>query len=403
MACFICWTCSGSGAGSAFLCEVLDGGDVRELAWKDEILHDEQTSRVRIKSVWVVGSYAKGSLDCGDLDLVFAVESLQGFVPSARRIAKSFFGALPRVRCYDGTPEKNSSNAAFEDAVLVWAPGQDWRTALDEIKPDLAAGRAARDIDALRLRGEQLRMDVEDMRELVRLRDDGQLAWQFYSIDKADLDSLANDDITEQESELLECCNRWLGGQSRQLAAAIVRFLRMTDPNWRAVEYLDRTSFLCGGTEFRLGRPAFRPTEFDELNRWRVALVPHWSGRGPNGVLLLSRGAQHPVMLQFEGLRPFLAAEDHKGVMGVMNWAKEGEQDRAKVLGLFNMRDEAHEAPTPVRQIATADELVRAFTTVDVVNVDGVDFPLTQAGLRVSRVARLATIEQIVAALSRTK
>ncbi len=389
------------------MCEVLDGGDTRELTWKDEIVHDEQTSRVRIKSVWVVGSYAKGSPDCGDLDLVFAIESLQGYVPFARRIAKRFFGALPRVRSYDGTPEKNSSNVAFEGAVLVWTPGHDWRTALDEMKPDPAAGRAVRDIDALRLRGEQLAMDVEDLRQLVGLRVDGQLAWQFHAMAKADLEPLADDDISEQESELLECCNRWLGKQSRQLAPAVVRFLRMMDPRWHAVEYLDQTSFLCGGIEFRLGRPAFMPAEFDGLNRWQVALVPHWSARGPNGILLLRRGLRHPLVLQLEGRRPFLSAEDNAGVLDATN----EEQDRAKVLPLFTRREDAQkfegrfldegEAPKPVRQIANPDELLRGFAGVDVVEVDGVDFPLTHAGLRYSQVEGLATIEQIAAALSR--
>jgi predicted nucleotidyltransferase len=389
------------------MCEVLDGSDVRELAWKDEILRDEQTSRLRITSVWVVGSYAKGSLDCGDLDLVLAIESLQGYVPSARRIAKSFFGALPRVRCYDGTPEKNSSNVAFTDAVLVWMPGHDWRTALDEIKPDPTAGRAARDIDALQLRGEQLAMDVEDLRQLVGLRDDGRLAWQFHSMANADLEPLVDDDISEQEGELLECCNRWLSKQSRQLAPAIVRFLRMMDPSLHAVEYLDQTSFLCGGIEFRLGRPAFRPAEFDRPNRWQVALVPHWSARGPNGILLLRRGLRHPLMLQLKGLRPFLSAEDDAGVLNATN----EEQDRAKVLPLFTRREDAQEfedgfleegeASTPVRQIANQEELLRAFATVDVVEVDGVDFPLTHGGLRYSQLKGLATIEQIAVALSR--
>jgi len=258
------------------MCEALDGSDVREMTWKDRILRDEETSRLRIKSLWVVGSYAKGSLDCGDLDVVFAIESLQGPIPYPRQIAKAFFAALPRVRYYEGTPAKNSSHAVFEDSVLVWAPGHTWRKALDEVKPDPAAGRAARDIDALRLRGEQLGMDFGDMRELVHMRDSGRLEWHFHSIVKTDLEPLPaiGEALPERERELLECCSRWLGKQSRQLAPAIVRYLRTSDPNWRRSEYVDRTSFACGGTEFRLGRPAFRPAEFDKLNRWQIALVP---------------------------------------------------------------------------------------------------------------------------------
>lgn len=54
-----------------------------------------------------------------------------------------------------------------------------------------------------------------------------------------------------------------------------------------------------------------------------------------------------------------------------------------------------------MRQIANAHELLRAFAMVDVLEVDGVDFPLTRAGVLYSQVEELATIEQIAAALSR--
>jgi len=95
--------------------------------------------------------------------------------------------------------------------------------------------------------------------------------------------------------------------------------------------------------------------------------------------------------------------------MGVMNSTNE-EHDVAKVLPLFTAREEAQhfadgflnegKTVTPVRQIADADELLRAFAAVDVVEVDGVELPLTHAGARYSQVEALATIEQIVAALS---
>jgi hypothetical protein len=89
-----------------------------------------------------------------------------------------------------------------------------------------------------------------------------------------------------------------------------------------------------------------------------------------------------------------------------------GEDDhQAKVLPVFRDREEAQdfedglldegETATPMRQIANADELLRAFADIDVVEVDGVDFPLTHAGARYSKLEGFATIEQIAAALSR--
>jgi hypothetical protein len=50
---------------------------------------------------------------------------------------------------------------------------------------------------------------------------------------KADLEPLPTigETVAEREGELLQCCDRWLGKRSRQLASAIVRYLRTNDPS----------------------------------------------------------------------------------------------------------------------------------------------------------------------------
>jgi len=101
---------------------------VYEVEWSDR-LFGAQSSRIRVEGLWVAGSYARGALDCGDLDVIAKVVSEQGILPWGATISRILVGRAPDVRLYSGTPEKNSSGVSFPEARLVWSPAEpNWQS-----------------------------------------------------------------------------------------------------------------------------------------------------------------------------------------------------------------------------------------------------------------------------------
>lgn len=119
---------------------------------------------------------------------------------------KALCGALPLVRCYAGTPEKNSSGIEFPNPVVIWTgPGCNWKAALDAIAPDPTAGRAKRPLDALPFRVDQLDTHVEQLEELLKLKRKGILEWNFVAFDQKSLAPLASDEFKESEEYVARC------------------------------------------------------------------------------------------------------------------------------------------------------------------------------------------------------
>jgi hypothetical protein len=138
------------------LCERLDEPQPRTVAFKHWFLRDPQTSEVTITSLWVVGSYARGAADCGDLDVVLTLKTSE-HEPSTSAVTKAFFGSLPYVRYSTGDAQKNSTGVALPEAAQIWSgPPCNWEAALSSIRIDPTAGGAAREMDAIPLRLEQI-------------------------------------------------------------------------------------------------------------------------------------------------------------------------------------------------------------------------------------------------------
>jgi len=67
------------------ICQRLDEASIRAIAHKD-FFNKPATSKVEITSLWVVGSYARGAMMCGDLDLVLEYRVVEGQHPSPRTV-----------------------------------------------------------------------------------------------------------------------------------------------------------------------------------------------------------------------------------------------------------------------------------------------------------------------------
>lgn len=76
----------------------------------------------------VVGSFARGAFECGDLDLVARSTSSLANGHPTERVQPLISRRAPRVQIHIGTPDANSSRAKFPEAVLLWCTkDRDWR------------------------------------------------------------------------------------------------------------------------------------------------------------------------------------------------------------------------------------------------------------------------------------
>lgn len=171
-----------------------------------------RTVQVRISALWVAGSYARGALECGDLDLVIDAEAIDAGLPYAHQVARAFFGATPGVVFYTGVPSSNTSGVAFPDARMIWSLVEsDWRRAIEAIPVRTDAGRHQRASDLLPLSTRQFIGDSSEIDELITLKSTNILAWKFIPFTVTpNIESTLDADLQDQISR------HQLGRQSRE-------------------------------------------------------------------------------------------------------------------------------------------------------------------------------------------
>ena len=246
----------------------------------------------RAESLWVVGSYARGALDCGDLDLVLQITYVEGYPSPLPRFVSKALGRSAGVRFYEGTPEKNSSHVAFPEAVHIWSKGKNWRHSIESIVVNPTAARLSRLTDEIPLRSEQLYGDVGDLEEVLERRNAGEISWRFIPIDRSHANPLPTP--TEDESRVLRLMSL-RGRKTRELVPHLLRYVRDHRlPLCSRFSNHSGAELKLEGTLIAMGRPRIAHAQLDTLQFSRVALMPHFSQRGPNGIWELKRDEKHP-------------------------------------------------------------------------------------------------------------
>jgi hypothetical protein len=139
----------------------------RDRPWASHVMG---TLCARAKRIWVFGSYARGAVECGDVDMIVDVdiswvdnfhwrqgkneprekrEGNQHMESYLGAVAASLFGPMRTpihrggVQLYSTFFDQGNHEFSFDpgallrdEAKLVWEPGLDWRAALDSIKPN---------------------------------------------------------------------------------------------------------------------------------------------------------------------------------------------------------------------------------------------------------------------------
>ncbi|MBD9616787.1 hypothetical protein [Pseudomonas sp. PDM07] len=389
------------------ICQRLDEASTRTIAHKD-FFSKAATSQVEITSLWVVGSYARGAMICGDLDLVLEYRVVEGQHPSPRTMTRTFFGTPQYVSYYFGTPESSTSGVVFTSAVQIWTgPGCDWRAAIDLITPDPSASRAERETDSIPLRPEQLYMEPERLQELVALEKRGILEWEFIEITAADLEPVPTEEISERDRKLLRIAPM-MAKKSQALIPAIIRLMTKHERFgvWDSSDSY-RVTLGCGATALLLGRPALPYNPFDdEPTIKQYALIPHISRKGPNGAWIIRRGPNHPDAQALANRHAYylVSSGSPETVMHrdrYKTWSTE-------ILELFRTQEEAREFAvmldeedeSPETEIGRAEglDLISLFALVDVVEIGEHQLAMTHAGAAYFERDK-ATMNEIVVAL----
>jgi hypothetical protein len=390
------------------ICQRLDEHSIRSITHK--YIYREFTCEIEITSIWVVGSYARGALTCGDLDLVIGLQS-KGVTPSTRVWAKAFFGSPSLVRYYPGNPSENASGVAFPEAILIWsAPGCDWKAAIDAIKPDLHAGRAARETDAIPLRDEQLRTYHNEYHIAVDMQRDGLWEWEFVEIEKQMLAPMPTEVVAEDEAYFTRCAPM-MGRKSRELIPAMIKLMREQEPSgsWSSADS-SRSKFRCGSSEVHLGRPAL-PIDFFDYSPWvrQLILIPHISARGPNGAWIIRRGPKHSDHQALEGKHAYYLMSS--GQPNTIIYCDRSQYWPPTAIELLETREEAQDLAAqfsdeddleePEIGRAEGPELLALIGLVDIVDIGGEQLAMTYSGSSYLEKDRI-TFEDLVAALPST-
>ncbi|MDR6538873.1 hypothetical protein [Variovorax soli] len=387
------------------LCERLDERHQRTIPFKHWYFKDrELVAEVAVISLWVAGSYARGALDCGDLDVVLQLAGPRDSPPLST-LTKAFFGTLPYVRYYLGEPAKNSSGVEFPEAVLIWSgPGCDWNARVAAIREVSGAGRHNRPTDAAPLRLEQLGADLDQLASATEARERGELEWAFREFNPESLQPIPVEEIEFGEEYLMRCANLW-GKKSQRIVPALLRLAREVEPlgDWSDSDS-SRTVIRCGGTLVHVGRP--------ELCVWRLhdnpsirqlALIPHLTARGPNGAWLIRRGASHPDHQTMRGTQVFYHSDEIGPVVRSVSQHK-SYISWIQVLDLFATEEQARQnlkgKDRDIRS-ATDDELLELTGLCDALRIGRRKLAITWAAREYAKATKPASIAEIASTLKR--
>lgn len=372
------------------IAERIDAQDVYTIDYYNDLLRQSERTVFRVNALWAFGSWAKGALECGDLDLMADISLIEGYMPFDSVICRVLIKRARDVRLYIGTPEKNSSRAILKDAVLIWSPGnRDWKANINDIKPDPTVKRYKRPTDVLPLRNEQLYTELEELENLIAQRKQGVLTWDWHPFQAS---APCSDRWSPDGKSLLDrVSHRRTGKKICAALALVIDWFEKNGPvqTWRWDDD-SRAAFWVNGIRTHIGRPTVYHGWLDHHSCSGMMLVPHLSSRGPNGIWHIRRGKKHPLERLFRGIQAFTTARPNGKPLPVRiqdGWRTtdaidffRGSEDAESFFKEFHADEsEAIEDGIQVTMVAGTD-LLAAISQVDQIFIDGDPYAINQNG-----------------------
>jgi hypothetical protein len=365
------------------------------IGWNDTILRGKQVSTVLVNNLWAVGSWARGALECGDLDLVLEVTKTEGhFLPSESSIRREVIGNSRYVRTYIGTPQKNSSGATFDEAVLIWSKtSRDWKSNIRSIQSNPNATRYHRKHDELPLRPEQMQgYDLSILEKLVDLKNEGRLAWDWIAMNAI---TPKPEQWSKQAKSINDLIARKCGIQTKLVMPFVIQWFEDFHriEVWKS-EY-NSPVFRINGAAVIVGRPSIPISTLEGLSCSALILVPHLSKRGPNGLWVIRRCEKHRLVESFRNMGAYVIYD--KGEAQIYTEVGDHFSDNIKVVWIFRSRDLAQEElkvcladlddsgieePGLDIRYCTGSDLLNLLSKVDKVEIDYEPYAITTDGKR---------------------
>ncbi|MCY1503586.1 hypothetical protein D9M68_377160 [compost metagenome] len=387
--------------------ERLDSVTTRPVEWTQRFPLVERIRTVAtIERVWVFGSYSRGALDCGDLDLIVEVSSVHENGERANRpptptVSRLFFGSAPDVRIYLGTPADRIAGLENIKAVQIWGRERfDWRVALAGIKDDPHSTRFKRRTDAIPLRMEQLNATLEKVESVIEAHANGLLKWSFVP-----LPNPTNDQAASKLAGHFQRMADYAGRKTSEVAPHVLAFMESRDTYFGDDISWDGNTIVWGGATLLIGRPSLPSHLLDSINSFEIDLVPHISRRGPNGIWTIARGPEHPIVKQLSGKTLYTYAWGDRpqfiGRLCDMQW-REGNTTTlfaCPKAALDFAMDVDDEAPATIYSL-TGDNLLAMIASADVIEIgDCGVYPATCLGQLLLEADRVSTTDEIIEAL----
>lgn len=331
------------------ICAKLDASSSQVVKCKDWFTGDEIYVAAKARGLWVFGSYARGSLTCGDLDLVLQLDYDRA-CPRRSALNKAFVGVHPHVRVYHGTPEENDTTLKLSDAILIWEPGMDWSAALEQIEAVPSAGRFSRAGDALPLRSEQDGLGLGPREDLVEMHEKGILRWRFVPLSAIDQVVTAGETRWggPSESWVLQC----FGDQSamkRKLLPVILGFARELAAQYcpgRQIEWDVDRDIRLDTIAIQVGTLNPYALSLDSYDKTAIAFIPALSTRGPNGFWFIERGPNHPLVKELAGVHIWAHADKDGNLSEAsssVGWSNDRPAAECTTLDVYTSEQEAQE------------------------------------------------------------
>ena len=365
--------------------ERIDNASEFEVEWRDDIVRGKEKTIFRVKTLWAFGSWAKGALYCGDLDLIADVEVIEGYLPMTPTLRRVLIKGARDVRLYVGTPEENNSGVPVEDAMLIWSVSdKNWKKNIADIKPNPATEKFARKIDAIPLRSEQLYDEVDYLEKLVDLKTEDSLDWIWVPISNLDLDTTHWSDTAVSFYERL---NGHSGKKTMEAMRFIIDWFEINDPiqTWN-YDHSSRAAFTINGNFVHVGHPPIDLRRLDHHSCSGLILVPHITKRGPNGIWKIHRGRKHSLERMFQDVSAYYLKWKNQRPAVVQvhtDWRKINliELFRKKIDAISFAHEISEEsAPEYYVSEASGKELLRIISLIDQVDIDGQAYAISLEG-----------------------